>query len=194
VPTIAKTDEEFDALMQQVLNGSEEAARELFRDYEPYLLYAIRRKLSKRLRSRFDSMDFSQDVWASYFAQPVRKRMFATKNELLAFLTRLAQNKVIDATRRRLAAQKYNVNREQSIHDSRFFDKDRLTADQPTPSQILMSKEEWRRFLHRVPLVYRRIFILLRQGLSKEEIAEKMDLHVRTVRRIANRFLPEPPA
>src|SRR5882724_4971958 len=71
--TMPRTDEEFHDLMQKVLTGSQEAAQELFRDYEPYLLFAIRRKLDKRMRSKFDSADFAQDVWASFFETPDKR-------------------------------------------------------------------------------------------------------------------------
>src|SRR5438445_496811 len=148
-----KTNQEFHALMQEVLSGSENAAQELFRDYEPYLLQVIRGRLSKKVRSRFDSLDIAQDVWASFFAAEPTKRRFNTAGELVAFLARLARNKTIDVVRQGLKTQKRDPNREQSIDDSKRFDKD-LLADggQRTASQILMSQEEWGEFLRRQPL------------------------------------------
>ena len=187
---MAKSDAEFHALMQQVISGSESAAIELFRDYEPYLLHAIRKKLSKKIRSKFDSADFTQDVWASFFAQEVERRVFATPDDLIRFLIRLAQNKVIDTTRQRLKQKKFNVNREQSLDDSQRFDKERLAARQATPSQIAMSQEEWRKLLSDLPLVYRRILVLLRDGVSFDEIAAELKIHPRTVRRVADRYVP----
>lgn len=185
-----RSDEEFNALMQKVLAGSEEAAQELFRDYEPYLLHAIRRKLNKKIRPKFDSIDFAQDVWASFFAHAQDDRVFETPEDLVAFLTRLAQNKVIDVTRQQLKAKKRNVNREQSMDDSTRFNKESIQGNQPTPSQIVSSQEEWREFLRKQPLVYRRIFILLREGKSATEIAEELNIHPRTVHRVAERFVP----
>src|SRR5713226_1526015 len=110
--SMPRTDEEFHALMQKVVAGSAEAAQELFREYGPYLLHAIRRRMSKRIRSKFDSMDFAQDVWASFFAQPLARRSFGSPEELVAFLTALAENKVIDAVRQRMGTQKHTINRE----------------------------------------------------------------------------------
>lgn len=181
------TDDEFQALMQEVLTGSEAAAQRLFRDYEPYLLMVIRRRLSKQIRSKFDSLDFAQDVWASFFNEMTRKRSFASPDELVAFLTTVAHNKVVDAVRQRMMTQKHNVNLEQSIDDSTRFDKDNLPGDQPTPSQILMSQEEWKEFLRKQPLVYRRIFVLLREGKSPAEIAQELGIHQRTVDRVISR-------
>src|ERR1019366_3750089 len=118
-----KTGDEFHALMQRVLAGSDEATQELFRHYEPFLLQAIRRRLAKRIRSKFDSLDFVQDVWASFFAERTEERTFANPDQLLAFLTKLAQNKVIDVARQRLRTTKHDVHRERSIDHSKAFDK-----------------------------------------------------------------------
>jgi RNA polymerase sigma-70 factor (ECF subfamily) len=162
----------------------------LFRHYEPVLLQAIRRRLNKKIRSKFDSMDFAQDVWASFFADEPGKREFRTSEDLLKFLTRLAQNKVADKSRQRLKLQKHNVDRELSIDDSRRFDRDHLTGDQPTPSHIVMSKEEWTNFLRKQPLVHRRIFVMLREGKTHNEIATELGISSRHVRRVADQYAP----
>jgi RNA polymerase sigma factor (sigma-70 family) len=188
---MSKVDADFQSLMLQVMAGSDEAAHKLFTGYAPYLLRAIRRRLGKQIRSKFDSADFAQDVWVSFFAEPRAKRVFATPNDLVAFLTRLAQNKVIDATRQRTQTQKHDVRREQSIDDSTRFDKETLTANQATPSQIVMTQEDWKEFLRKQPPVYRRMFILLREGKTQVEIAEELGVHPRTVSRVMSRLATE---
>jgi RNA polymerase sigma factor (sigma-70 family) len=187
---MARSDAEFHTLMQKLLTGSDEAAQELFREYGPYLMHAIRRRLDKRIRSKFDSLDFAQDVWASFFAETPEKRSFNSPGELVAFLTKLAQNKVIDAVRQRTQTGKHNISREQSLDDSTRFDKSGLAGDQATPSQILMTQEEWVEFLRKQPLVYRRIFILLREGKTHVEIAQELGIHTKTVERVVYRATP----
>jgi RNA polymerase sigma factor (sigma-70 family) len=183
-----KTDEDFEILMQQVMAGSDEAARDLFRDYGPFLIHAIRKKLHKKLRSRFDSCDIAQDVWASFFAEHPRKRVFDSPQALVGFLAKLARNKVLDATRRQLATVKRHAHSEQSIEDSKHFIKDRLFANQLTPSQVLISQEEWSAFLCKQPPVYRRIYVMLRLGNSTREIADELQLNLRLVQRVAERM------
>jgi RNA polymerase sigma factor (sigma-70 family) len=185
-----QSDEQFNRLLGEAMNGSEEAARTLFEQYEEKLLKVIRRRLHKKVRSKFDSVDFAQDVWKSFFMAPAGKRVFKNPQELLAFLTTLAQNKVIEAIRQRLSAQKYNVNREQSLDDSRSFNKDNLVAPGATPSQVVGAEEEWNAFLRTQPLVYRRIFILLREGLTHQQIAAEVGINVRTVERAVAKFAP----
>src|SRR5262245_27253345 len=86
----------FRTLMTRARDGSQQAARELFERYGQRLLDAIRRRLRHPLRTRFDSADFAQDVWASFFTGAL-ERHFDNADELLAYLARMAKNKVCDA-------------------------------------------------------------------------------------------------
>src|SRR5262245_41197954 len=55
------------ALLERIRAGDEVAARELLARYEAQVRLVVRRQLPKLLRSRFDSLDFLQSVWASFF-------------------------------------------------------------------------------------------------------------------------------
>ena len=70
------------------------------------------------------------------------------------------------------------------MDDSKRFDKNALPGNDPTPSQVYMKQEEWGLFLRKQPLVYRRIFVLLRDGKSYDEIATELGMSRRTVQRI----------
>src|ERR1051326_6897254 len=115
---MSESDNTFRELMDRVQSGSESAARELCQRYEFHLLDAIRRKLNEKIRSKFDSVEFAQGAWASFFASSMANRRFESPKALIAYLTRLAKHKVIEALRQRLQAQKYDVNRERSMDDS----------------------------------------------------------------------------
>jgi RNA polymerase sigma-70 factor (ECF subfamily) len=185
---MTQTDERFRDLMARVLTGSDEAAEELFRKYEHYLLKAIRLRLPARIRSKFDSLDFAQDVWGSFFAEPAEKRNFDNPQALLVFLTKLAHNKVIDAVRQRLNDTKFSVNQEESLDDSTKLKKEELLGPAATPSQIVGTEDDWRAFLLSQPLVNRRAYILLREGKTHEEIAQELGLHPRTIKRMADKI------
>ena len=83
--------------------------------YEPEVRLVVRRQLPKLLRSRFDSLDFLQSVWGSFF-----RRMrdapteFEDSRHLVAFLARAAKNKVIDEYRR-AASLKQDMHREEPL-------------------------------------------------------------------------------
>ena len=86
--------EDFDRLMEGVRNGSEDAAEELVARFDDDLRRAIRRVLNPVLRSKFDSIDFAQSVWRSFFCGCHAERRFDSAAQLKAFLMRMGRNKV----------------------------------------------------------------------------------------------------
>jgi RNA polymerase sigma factor (sigma-70 family) len=113
------------------------------------------------------------------------ERTFDSPADLLAFLTKLARHKVIDVVRGRTAAHKNDVKRERSINDPDRPQFERIIdPHQATPSQILMSEEEWRNFLADQPPAYRLIFQMLREGKTQEEVAESLGISTRQIRRV----------
>ncbi len=179
------TQREFGVLMHRVREQSRDAVQELLEHYGPHILRVIRRKLNKRMRSKFDSADFAQAVWASFFAGRARRYAFDRPEALLTFLTSLARNKVVEAVRQRCQTQKYNVHRELPFASSVLC---RKAAVQPTPSQAAVVNEEWEKLLGQLPPHRRRILVLLRQGSSCAEIAQELGLSVKTIRRIIQRL------
>ncbi len=101
--------------LRRIQSGDESAARELLQRYEPEVRLVVRRQLPRLLRSRFDSLDFLQSVWGSFF-----RRMrdaptdFEDSRHLVAFLARAAKNKVIDEYRR-AASLKQDMHREEPL-------------------------------------------------------------------------------
>src|SRR4051812_332701 len=93
---------EFAILMEKLRNQTEGAAEELIERYGPAVVRVVRRRLRKGLRSKFDSMDFVQSVWATFFATPAQQFDFDDPESLIKFLTKVARHKVVDAVRERL--------------------------------------------------------------------------------------------
>lgn len=185
-------DDEFRLLMEQVLAGDANAASVLQQRYGPAIHQAVRTKLNRQLRSKFDSLDFVQDVWLSFFANPPAEDRFLRAENLVAYLAQVARNKVVDVFRQQ-RTKKWDVRREHfSLNDSTDGSLTLLPAPQPTPSETVSRGEEWQRLLESQPPVYRRVLILLREGKKPPEIAAELDLHVRTVRRVIAKVLTRP--
>jgi RNA polymerase sigma factor (sigma-70 family) len=183
--------EEFHALMKRVLAGSEDSARRLTELYGSSLRRAIRRHLDRRLRPKFDSSDFLQDAWASFFLDLPRQRTFDDPDDLAAYLCAIARNKVVEVHRQRVNGQKYNVTRERPLPASAAgTPRDDLAARQATPSTTAMSREEWDRLIERQPLVYRKVLLLAHEGRTPPEIARELGVSDRQVRRILGKLLP----
>jgi RNA polymerase sigma-70 factor (ECF subfamily) len=173
-------------LVKRALEGNKEAAEEVFTVYGSHILCAVRRSMHPRLRTLFDSSDFAQDVWASFFADSPDQHNFDSPEQLIAFLSSMARYKVIDAARSRLGRDKGNVPHEVSLEE---VSEDHFPEVQETPSAHLKAQEEWIAFLRRQPAVYRRIFIMYREGRSAAEIAEELQLNERTVRRVLRKII-----
>jgi RNA polymerase sigma-70 factor (ECF subfamily) len=181
--TTLQPDTAFTRLLAQVQAGDEDAARQVCERYGPHIIRAVRRRLHARLRSKFDSTDFSQDVWASFFTKVVEKCDLDNPEDLIRLLTAMARNKVLLALRARTRRQKRDIQREVSLEDKPGGGS-KLAAVQQTPSQIAMGEEAWHQLLAKQPPVTRRILLLLRRGYSHERIAAELGISLRTVQRL----------
>lgn len=180
--------QDFATLMQRVRDGSEEAVRELLETYGNHIYRAVRRRLNQQLRSRFDSQDFVQAVWTSFFAHRSVVLNFAEPQALVAYLARIAGNKVIEQCRRRMSSQKDAVNREQSIESFSFAGQVYLSSSDPTASQVAIANEQWNRFVEGQPAHYQQMLELRSSGATFAEIAEATGMNERTVRRVIQKL------
>lgn len=182
-------DPEFTELMEQVRQGSADAAARLLREHGHLVMTVVRRRLHRRLRSKFDSVDFTQAIWASFFVRAAKERRFDTPAHLMAFLAQVAQNKLAAEHRRRFRTAKYQLGREVAI-DSTFGDQ--VPAPDSTPSQLAIAKETLEQLLAGQPAHYRPIVELKMAGLTAAEIAARRGIHERTVRRVLKQLrMPE---
>jgi RNA polymerase sigma-70 factor (ECF subfamily) len=169
-------------LLARIRSGDEGAARELLTRYEPKVRLVVRRQLPRLLRSRFDSIDFLQSVWGSFFHK-IQTGPTDLKEEqnLIAFLAWAARNKVIDEYRR-AATQKQDVHRE-----TRLGVVDQAVspvAGADTPSQLAQAHETYDRLRELLPEDRRVILELKAAGHSCQEIGDRLCLSERTVQRV----------
>lgn len=183
----------FEELMQRVRDGCPEATKQLVSEYGPHILSVVRRRLHQRLRARFDSFDFVQDVWASFFTSPPPRQEFAQPEDLIAYLVKMARNKVVNEFRQNVQTQKRNLNREHSLDGSAAHEAACLIGPDPTPSQVFLAEERWQELLAAQPKHYQQILDLRRQGMSPSDIAKAVGMNERTVRRVLAKFAPETP-
>ena len=65
-------DSSFEAAVKELRTGSEEAIWNFIQTYGPHIQRVVRRRLHHKLRSKFDSVDFVQMVWVSFFGNRSR--------------------------------------------------------------------------------------------------------------------------
>jgi RNA polymerase sigma-70 factor (ECF subfamily) len=178
-------DASFVDLLQRVREGDQNAAEQLMKVYGAHLIRAVRQNLHRRLRPYFDSMDFVQDVWGSFFSAPPEKWTFQNAGQLVRLLTTMARNKIIDAARNRFGRRQDEL-REIPLE---LVSERRLLKGGETPSQHLKEQEEWIAFLEEQPPVYRRIFLMFREGTAPAQIAAELSISHRTVNRVLRNII-----
>jgi RNA polymerase sigma factor (sigma-70 family) len=171
---------DFASLMARARSGCPDAAREVFQRFSPHIARVVRRQLHQRLRAVYDSDDFLQAVWASFFAVRPEEYTFSSPETLLAFLSQVAYNKVVEVFRNRVQTAKRAVAREVPLDDlSR-----EQPVRQPTPSQEAIAKERWQQMLDGQSPLGRRALEMLRQGHTHEEVGRVLGLHPKAIQRL----------
>jgi RNA polymerase sigma factor (sigma-70 family) len=181
--------EDFCHLIQQVRDGSEDAAWELVNQFGESVRRAVRRALNEKMRSKFDSLDFVQLVWGSLFRVRDKLERFERPEQLAAYLVAMARNKVGMEIRRQLVAAKHNIAREQSLDQLTAQGGSQLVSRQPMPIEVAIARERWNRLLQGQPHHYRKIILLRLRGYTYQGIAEVVHLDECTVRRFLKRLL-----
>jgi RNA polymerase sigma-70 factor (ECF subfamily) len=167
--------------------GDAKAIDLAYRRFGPYLRAAVRKKLHPGLRPRFDSLDFVQDVWASLLVEPFAGR-FDSPEAFIAYLGRVAQNKVTDGVRRRFGSQRDAAKSEVPIVGENPRGGQRPLAHNPTPSQFAIAGEEFQRILSQFPPGHRVIVERLREGYTNDDIAQMANVSKSTVDRVVRRL------
>jgi RNA polymerase sigma-70 factor (ECF subfamily) len=180
-------DIEFAGLIARVKEGDQEAIGRLIERFGPEVRMMVRRRLPARLRSQFDTVDFTQVVWQSVIVDcRDRAEPFQDPRHLLGFLAGVVHNKVAQEYRRRTRTRKYDIGREEPLYVRRG-DRDvprELPADDPTPSEAVQADDRMDQLTAGRSPTEIRIVELRREGLTIDEVAARLDLHEKAVRRV----------
>ena len=180
--------EDFADLMQRVREGSDEAVISLLELCEEDIFRSIRRRLDRALRAKFDSEDFVQAVWATFFAHLSVISKFKDRNSLIGYLVRVASNKVMEEFRRRLMTQKHNLNRECSLDAMNNIASESIHSRELSPSDTVILKEQWDRSFVVLSPRDRRVIQLHANQTKAEEIAQELGVNKKTVYRVIRKF------
>jgi len=132
------TDDRFTELMTRTRAGDQDAASELVRLYEPEIRRAARLRLTDpQLRRMVDSLDICQSVFGRFF-KSVADGGFDGQNgeQLLALLTTMTQNRVIDEHRKHRTQKRGR----DLVHLE--IDLQKLIADTVGPLTATIDKEQ----------------------------------------------------
>jgi len=175
-------------LIARAKAGDETAIREFLSRFEPEVRMMVRGRLPRMLRTQFDSMDFVQAVWQSFFAdlQSSSSRQFENVHHLRGFLAGVARNKVYEEHRRLTRTKKHALAREQSLYVRRGSREVELAliSPEPTPSQAVQASDRLAQLVARCSPLEAQVITLRHQEMTFDEIARRTGASERSVRRI----------
>lgn len=178
---------EFRGLIDRARAGEVEALERLLEAFEGDVRAMVRGQLPRALRPRFDSMDFVQEVWRALLEQPIGHGPgYEGAARFRGYLAGVVRNKVFEEYRRRTRSQKDNLAREEPLfveHGGRTEARE-VAAPDATPSEELHARDCLDRLVAGGSALEARIVELRRQGRTFDEIATRLGIHERTVRRL----------
>ncbi len=176
-------------LIARAKAGDETAIREFLTQFEPEVRIMVRGRLPRMLRTQFDSMDFVQAVWQSFFVDlRSSSRQFENVQHLRGFLAGVARNKVYEEHRRLTRTKKHALGREQSLYVRRGSREVELglISPEPTPSQTVQASDRLAQLVAGCGPLEAQVITLRHQEMTFDEIARRTGLSERSVRRIIN--------
>jgi RNA polymerase sigma factor (sigma-70 family) len=175
-------------LIQEAQAGSSAAAQALFDRCRGPLLAVIRQVLQPLVRRLYDSDDLLNETFIEIFTTYFTDEILRSPETLLAYLKRIAENKVRDANRKYLNTQRYNINRTVSLDSLPPEEREEcLWAKDLSPQEALLLRElVEERLVHLVsqlPTTMQRIIRLLLDGAKADEIAHRLGVEPKRVYR-----------
>ena len=183
-------------LVMLAKDGDKSALNQLWAVYGPRVLWLVRLRMGKELRSKLESMDLVQDVLVSAL-KDLGKFTYKNEGDFLRWLSRIAENRLrghID----KLHANKRDIRKEVRLNRYRPTVEDSFIAalegvDTTTPSSIMSKREELDKLARAIEALtpqYREVIVLTKiEGLSYKEIGDRLGKSSEAVRKLVSRAL-----
>jgi RNA polymerase sigma-70 factor (ECF subfamily) len=180
-------DDDFTDLMARAKSGEPAAIRDFLSRFEQEVRMMVRARLPRKLRTQFDSNDFVQAVWKSFFWNlRQNQREFANTDHLRGFLAGVVRNKVREQYRRLTRTEKYDVSREERLYirrGDREVLRDVVSPD-PSPSDAAQAGDRLEQLTAGRSQREVEVLTLRQEGLTFVEIAVQTGMNERSIRRI----------
>ena len=183
-------------LVAMAQDGDESALNQLCKVYGTRVLWIVRLRMGKELRSKLDSMDLVQDAFVSAL-KDLGKFTYKNEGDFLRWLSRIAENR-LRGHLHRLHANKRDIRKEVRLNNRRRITEDSFVAaleavDTTTPSAIMSKKEEFDKLARAIEALspqYREVIVLTKiEGLSYKEIGDRLGKSSEAVRKLVSRAL-----
>jgi RNA polymerase sigma-70 factor, ECF subfamily len=165
--------------------GDEMAARQLFDRYVNQVMQLARRRLSQPMARRVDAEDIAQSVFRTFFKRALEGQFQVEEEEdLCKLLARITVHKTL-----RQIAHHRRAKRDAKVETSETQEAmlNRL-AGGPTPDDAVAFVDELEHFLSKLQPVERQILEMRMEGHTNLEIADKLGISDRKIRRLLERI------
>jgi len=168
--------------------GDEQAAAQLYHRYVERLVAVARRRLSSKLAARLDAEDIVQSVFRSFFGRAQQgKFVFKEADDIWKLLVQITIHKTlkqVDFHRR--GKRDAGVEVASSAPQGNLL----LTylARDPTPEEAAIFMDELEHYLQRLRPEDRQIIEMRLEGYESLEIAAKLGISDRKIRRLLERM------
>jgi RNA polymerase sigma-70 factor (ECF subfamily) len=184
-------DRDFADLIERARSGDESAISILLAQFESQVRAVVRVRLPRSMRNQFDSMDFVQSVWTSVLPTVLARKgdevgTFADAGHFRGYLAGVARNKIFEEHRRLTRTKKYDLAREERLY-VRKGEREvpiEVAANQPSASEKFQERDRLEQLTEGLSPEETQIVQLRREGRTFEEIAGRLGVSERSVRRL----------
>jgi RNA polymerase sigma-70 factor (ECF subfamily) len=175
---------EDNSLVSKFRKGDQDAARQIVDRYLDRLLTLARRRISQRLASRVDPEDIVQSVFRTFFGRVKDGQfVFADQDDLCKLLMRITLHKTLRQVAYHKAAKR-DPNMETPHGEHHHEQLMALYDEEPTQEATVAFLDQLEHFLGQLRPQEREILEMRLQGHSNEEIASKLGIYDRKIRRV----------
>lgn len=167
--------------------GDQGAARQIVDRYIDRLVILARRRLSQRMAARIDPEDIVQSVFRTFFIRVKEGQFaFAEQDDLCKLLVRITLHKTLRQVAFHKAAKRDpNHETEQGEHHQERLLS--LLDEEPTAEATVAFLDQMEHFFSELRPQEREILEMRMHGHSNEEIAQKLGIYDRKIRRAIER-------
>jgi RNA polymerase sigma-70 factor (ECF subfamily) len=171
-------------LIKKCRSGDQEAARLLFELYAERLMTLAKWRVGARLTSRVDPEDILQSVFGTFFRRLREGHFqFQDQDDLLRLLVRITLHKTLKQISYQTAAKRdphQEVGQEVESNEG----LGQVLAREEPPDVAIAFMDQWEAIMRRLGSQERQILEMRMQGFTNEEIAKKLGIYDRKIRRL----------
>jgi RNA polymerase sigma-70 factor (ECF subfamily) len=185
-------------LVAQAKEGDKSALNQLYRVYAERVRWMVRFRMSKKLRSKLESMDVVQDTLI-HALSGLDDFTYKNEGDFVRWLSKIAENE-LRGSLKKLHANKRDIRKEVPLDNYRptaggGFVGTPGPIEATTPSVIMSRKEDLDKLekaIDELKPEYREAIVLTKiEGLSYKEIASRLGKSSDAVRKLVSRAMAE---